>query len=98
MASERRTGSRPAKQAAQPRAKRGHKAAEEAADNPVALLTSSLDVRPFSEDARRQLIAEAAYYRAAQRGFDPGGEVEDWLAAEAEVDARLCGETRSGNV
>jgi hypothetical protein len=31
------------------------------------------------------MIAEAAYYRAEQRGFAPGGEFEDWLAAEAEV-------------
>jgi len=38
-------------------------------------------------------IAEAAYYRAAQRGFEPGRETEDWLAAETEVLARvLAGE------
>ena len=30
-------------------------------------------------------IAEAAYYRAERRGFAAGQEVEDWLAAEAEV-------------
>jgi hypothetical protein len=38
---------------------------------------------------RAALIAEAAYYRAEQRGFAPGNELEDWLAAESEVDARL---------
>jgi hypothetical protein len=38
---------------------------------------------------RAALIAEAAFFRAEQRGFDPGREVEDWLAAESEVDARL---------
>jgi len=38
---------------------------------------------------RRDLIAEAAYYRALRRGFGAGGAMEDWLAAEAEVDARL---------
>jgi hypothetical protein len=32
------------------------------------------------------LIATAAYYRAEQRGFAPGYEQEDWLAAEREVD------------
>ena len=32
-------------------------------------------------------IAEAAYYRAKRRGFAPGQEVDDWLAAEAEVRA-----------
>jgi hypothetical protein len=33
----------------------------------------------------RQLIAEAAYLRAAERNFAPGHELEDWLAAEREV-------------
>jgi hypothetical protein len=40
-------------------------------------------------EQRAALIAEAAYYRAEKRGFAPGYETEDWLAAEAEVDARL---------
>lgn len=31
------------------------------------------------------MIAEAAYYRAQRRGFEPGRELEDWLAAEAEI-------------
>lgn len=42
-----------------------------------------------SEDARRAMIEQAAYLRAERRGFAPGGEAEDWLAAEAEVDALL---------
>lgn len=42
-----------------------------------------------SEDARRAMIAQAAYLRAERRGFTPGGELEDWMAAEAEVDALL---------
>ncbi len=35
------------------------------------------------------MIAEAAYLRAERRGFAPGHEHEDWLAAEAEVDGLL---------
>jgi hypothetical protein len=35
------------------------------------------------------MIAEGAYLRAERRGFAPGHEAEDWLAAEAEVDALL---------
>lgn len=31
------------------------------------------------------MIAVAAYYRAERRGFEPGHELEDWLAAEAEI-------------
>ena len=45
-----------------------------------------------SHDARYQMIAEAAYLRAERRGFMPGNEVEDWLAAEAEVDRLLAAE------
>jgi hypothetical protein len=36
--------------------------------------------------SREALIATAAYYRAQRRGFRPGQEIEDWLAAEREVD------------
>ncbi|MBK6396063.1 MAG: DUF2934 domain-containing protein [Betaproteobacteria bacterium] len=38
---------------------------------------------------RRQMVAEAAYYRAERRGFAPGSEVEDWLEAEAQIRVRL---------
>jgi DUF2934 family protein len=43
----------------------------------------------ISEDVRRGMIAEGAYLRAERRGFAPGHEEEDWIAAEAEVDALL---------
>jgi hypothetical protein len=36
--------------------------------------------------SREALIATAAYYRAQKRGFRAGHEIEDWLAAEREVD------------
>jgi hypothetical protein len=36
------------------------------------------------------MIAERAYLRAERRGFAPGNEDEDWLAAEAEVDRLLA--------
>jgi hypothetical protein len=49
----------------------------------------------ISEDARRGMIAEGAYLRAERRGFAPGFETEDWLAAEAEVDALLEAEQGS---
>lgn len=47
---------------------------------------------PASEhtaDERIVLIAQAAYLRAEKRGFTPGSELDDWLAAEVEVDQRL---------
>jgi len=44
---------------------------------------------PRSAELER-LIAEAAYYRAERRGFAPGQEVDDWLAAEKEVMERVA--------
>ncbi len=38
---------------------------------------------------REMLVREAAYFRAERRGFIPGGELEDWFAAEREVDQAL---------
>jgi len=46
-----------------------------------------------SPDQRRGMIAQAAYLRAERRGFAPGGEHEDWMAAEAEVDALLSADS-----
>ena len=42
-----------------------------------------------SQDERRRMIAEAAYRRAQQRAFQPGSELHDWLAAEAEIDFEI---------
>ena len=41
---------------------------------------------PSYSDSREARIAERAYWRAERRGFAPGGEIDDWLAAEREVD------------
>jgi hypothetical protein len=38
-------------------------------------------------DERHGRIAALAYQKAAERGFAPGGELEDWLAAERAVQA-----------
>ncbi|MBZ0142709.1 MAG: DUF2934 domain-containing protein [Rhodocyclaceae bacterium] len=42
-----------------------------------------------SREERWRLIAEAAYFKAEQRGFAGGGELDDWIEAEAEIDALL---------
>jgi hypothetical protein len=44
--------------------------------------------RPSASE-REQLIAVAAYNRAQGRNFEPGRELEDWLEAEAEIDAMM---------
>ena len=51
-------------------------------------------VAPANDDLQ-QRIAEAAYYRAERRGFTPGQEVEDWLAAEKEVMERETASARA---
>ena len=47
-------------------------------------------------EQRAALIAEAAFFRAEKRAFAPGHAVEDWLAAESEVDAKLMHAVESG--
>jgi hypothetical protein len=51
---------------------------------------------PTPDAARQQMIADAAYYRAEQRGFGAGHELEDWLAAEAEIVAHSLVQGCSG--
>ena len=43
----------------------------------------------MDNDERHRKVAEAAYYRAQQRGFSGSSELEDWLEAEREFDALL---------
>ncbi len=54
----------------------------------------SVTVTPRHREDRHASIALAAYFRSESRGFAPGHEVDDWLAAEEEVDQRLLGEGR----
>jgi hypothetical protein len=51
--------------------------------DPLRFVAPAKGARP-----REALIAELAYFRAQSRGFEPGHEVEDWLAAEAELEKR----------
>jgi hypothetical protein len=43
--------------------------------------------------ARHQAIEQVAYGRASERGFASGGELDDWLGAEASIDG-----VQSGNI
>jgi hypothetical protein len=40
-----------------------------------------------ADSIRREHIAVAAYYRAERRGFEPPGELDDWLEAERQIDS-----------
>jgi hypothetical protein len=41
------------------------------------------------EAERQRMIAEAAYFRALSRGFKEGSPIDDWLAAEREINRLL---------
>jgi hypothetical protein len=66
---------------------------------PTAVPTNAIPVaaadtgtaRPSLQDpeARVRRIAEAAYFVAEKRGFAGGGELDDWLLAEVEIDRLL---------
>ena len=65
------------------------KAATPPKSKPVPPQAPANQAQETSEAGIRKEIADAAYQRAERRGFLPGHEVEDWLAAEAQVKARL---------
>ena len=55
-----------------------------------------LDIRPYLHPAthgwREPMIRRAAYLRSLNRGFQPGKGLEDWLAAEQEIEHLIaCG-------
>jgi hypothetical protein len=43
----------------------------------------------ISEDERQRMIAEAAYFRALERGFQGGDPTRDWIEAEREINRLL---------
>lgn len=47
--------------------------------------------RKVSDEQRQQYIEVAAYHIAESGGFNSGCDVENWLAAEAEIDQLLAG-------
>jgi hypothetical protein len=48
----------------------------------------------ITPEQRHRSIAEAAYYRAQQRGFANGNPIDDWLHAEREVNSTLPNATK----
>ncbi len=51
---------------------------------------ASRDAKPAATPENfAAMVAEAAYYLAEQRGFKAGFEMEDWLAAEAQIHAGI---------
>jgi len=57
-------------------------------------LVQELSETLVSPEDRLDMIAEAAYYKAEQRGFHPGGSLQDWLDAEITIDNKLASDTK----
>ena len=74
--------SRPAKPTDTPQPAPGSKAIER--DEPITEIRLLGSLHPLP--GREERIAIAAYWRAAQRQFAPGHELDDWLKAEQEID------------
>jgi hypothetical protein len=66
-----------------------HVAGEKTPGNRNPLTATAKKESTPASVSRTELVAMAAYYRAEKRSFSPGAELEDWLAAEREVDAAL---------
>jgi hypothetical protein len=47
------------------------------------------DVPDLEPDLRYRMISEAAYHRYVERGCADGYDVDDWLAAEGDVERGL---------
>ena len=43
----------------------------------------------YNQEERQNMVSIAAYYLAEKRNFSDGGEYEDWLQAEQEIDNLL---------
>jgi hypothetical protein len=67
-----------------PEAVPGQRVFHARSENPIGNKTDRLDA---DSKAREERIAIIAYYKAQQRGFADNRELDDWLAAEREVDA-----------
>lgn len=62
-----------------PKVRKANQSAKSAAAPGSASASQGIDSSRLEE-----MIAVAAYFRAEQRGFAPGDELDDWFQAEAE--------------
>ena len=58
-----------------------------AAERPRPKVKKAKKTGLISPEDRLHFIAEAAYFKAEQRGFAEGDALGDWIEAEAEIDA-----------
>jgi hypothetical protein len=85
---------------AEPPPRRARTRASRIVDESVDLET--MPDTPFAEgsqseidpELRHRLISETAYRHYVERGYADGGDLDDWLQAEAEVDHYLVNRPR----
>lgn len=63
-------------------------------DTETTMAKKAVSGKPAASGALREAIAERAYFKAEQRGFVPGAELEDWLEAERELLAPAVSRSR----
>jgi hypothetical protein len=66
------------------------RAARGPASTPSVGIKESQPVAVAGPAEREAMIRDAAYFRAERRAFAPGNALEDWLAAEREIDSQLA--------
>ena len=49
----------------------------------------TIKLRKSKQIITKDMIAETAYYKAEQRGFNPGHEERDWLEAELYLKSEI---------
>jgi hypothetical protein len=69
---------------------RAHKTPARRADAQGAPQATPNNAGRLTTEEIRVLVSDAAYLRAAARDFEPGHDLEDWFAAEAEIHERLA--------
>jgi len=65
-------------------------AAKKTSATKTVLKPSTAPKPVFSTEQRNHYVAVAAFYIAERRGFTLGNPMEDWIAAEAEVDRLIA--------
>ena len=59
-------------------------------------LDREADIPDLEPEVRYRMVSEGAYHRYIDRGCEEGNELEDWLAAEADVGHQLADAARRG--
>jgi hypothetical protein len=68
--------------------KKNEAKAPKAKPSSTEIKPSSTEIKEAAQVSAEQqagFIARAAYFHAERRGFAPGKEMQDWLAAEKEI-------------